>query len=157
MKTRRAIFFAMPALLVLLIAHSGFAVIGETYDQMAARHGTPGRARFDEFEGNEKIARYEKTGAKVYIFHIDKFKVYAEFNSKNVCFKMVSLHNEVDLPKKSMLIGGLANTTPKVLMRIPRRELVLQYGEGESAVIFKTWGRLGNLNVEAVSKALEPK
>ena len=124
---------------------------------MAARHGTPGRARFDEFEGNEKIARYEKTGAKVYIFHIDKFKVYAEFNSKNVCFKMVALDNKVGLPKKTLLIGKLANTTPKVLMRIPRRELVLQYGEGENAVIFKTWGVPGNLNVEAISHTLEPK
>ena len=139
-----------------LLVHTSCAAVGETYDQMVQKHGTPEHVSFEKIEGNGKATRYEKADAKVYIFHLDKFKIYAEFNSSNACFKMVSLDNRT-LPPLSLLVGKLANTTPKVLSAIPLRAITLQYGEGENAVIYHSWGVPGNGSVEAISRALEPK
>ena len=73
---------------------------------------------------------------------------------------MVTLHNRV-LPEKKLLfdtlIGKQINTTPKVLTRIPRRSITVQYGSGANAIIYGIWGHPGDLNAEAVSKGLEPK
>ena len=153
---KKIVFLVFTLFVVHLLAHSSFAAVGDTYDQMVQRYGTPEHVSFEKIEGNGKATRYEKADAKVYLFHLDKFKIYAEFNSSNACFKLVSLDNRT-LPPLSLLVGKLANTTPKVLSAIPLRAITLQYGEGENAVIYHSWGVPGDMSASAISKTLEPK
>ena len=139
-----------------LFAHNSFAAIGETYDQMVQRHGKPLQVEPEHVVNTGTAAKYKKEGVKSYVFNIDKFKIYALFNANNICFMMVT-HRNIAFPNKSLFLGKLADTTPKVLVRIPRRLIKLQYGNGANAVIYESSGRPGDLNALAFSKALEPK
>ena len=168
MKTRKTVSFTILILLSLLAAHSAFSAVGETYDQMIQRFGTPENVRIDRIMGSRMAARYEKAGAKAYIFKISgfkvwnfpktrDFKVYALFNKDNVCFQMFTRDNRY-VPDPSLFVGPLANTTPKILNNgdIMSSNTELQYGNGENAVIFGTSG-YGTVNGGAISPALAPK
>ncbi|MDA8156228.1 MAG: hypothetical protein M0Z52_07210 [Actinomycetota bacterium] len=140
---------------ILFAAQSSFAAVGETYNQMAQRYGAPGQVSIKLVAGAKDAARYTAAGAKGYSFNINNLKIYALFNASNVCFKMLALHNRM-LPETSVLVGPAANTAPKVLLRIPRRAIVLQYGSGANAIIYRSFGLPGNLSAEATNKSLEP-
>lgn len=153
----RKIFFltAVSILLILLVARGALAAIGETYDQMSGKYGAPEQISLGHVVRAKDVSRYEAAGAKGYLFKISGFNVYAVFNENNVCFRMFTMRNRT-LPNPVVLVGVLANTTPMILWREPLRALKLQYGSGDNAVIYISFGLPEDLSAEAYSEALSP-
>ncbi len=152
---RKIALAAVWFLIVQAAAYNAFGAVGKTYNQMVQKHGALAQVPLGRVAGAKEAARYRARGARGYSFNAGRFKVYAIFNSNNVCFREFTLHNRT-LPDETLLLGRLAGTAPKVLWRVPRRAIALQYGSGADAVILRTFGQPGDLSAEANSKALEP-
>ncbi|MDA8174335.1 MAG: hypothetical protein M0018_07070 [Nitrospiraceae bacterium] len=156
---KKALLILFSILLAQICVYGGvcgaWAAVGDTYNVMAQKYGAPARVPLKRAFAPAQAERLWNAGAKNYSFKIGGFTVYAAFNSSGVCFRMVALHSRT-LPPASIFVGRLAGTRPKVLSRIPRRAIALQYGAGANAVIYRSFGLPGNFNVEAYSKALEP-
>lgn len=152
---KKASLILLSVLFVNIFAFSAWAAVGDTYAAMAQKYGRPLHVPLKRAVRPAEAEKLAAAGARGFKFRISDMTVYAAFNSNNVCFRMATFHNR-KLPDASVFVGPLANSKPRVLSRFPRRAITLQYGGGDNAVIYRSFGLPGDYNVEAYSKALEP-
>lgn len=146
-------YFAVKAVKV----NKAYAVVGESYASMVGKYGQPESVPLNRAVSSKNLQRYQAGGISVagYKFQVNGFKMTALFNKNNICYEMKTYNNR-SLPDPKYLIGSLARTKPVVLSRIPFRAIILQYGTGANAVIYKTFGFPGDLSAISYSPALKP-